>query len=359
MANMIFQFLDVGMGDGTLVIMGDTDATQQLALIDFGVQPFTKFKIGIDDAAIYLINTIDTISKARGKKRPYLDHLFITHPDQDHYDRIIALAEAKYPSYKLEDLLIGEVTYGGTKAAYGKLLDQLKDYVVNQNINSLPASAHSPVHADGSVTPAWTFANGNVAVYLLSANYPTPSNSKKNPLSICLLFRNDHNRKVILIGDAEEGVEGKIIDTFHRAGPTFLNAYGLKLGHHGSIKSTSQAWINAVQPSAIFASGDFVWAHPYCKAIKRVIDSNVLKNGDNHWFCCGESGGEYFNNENKLQVCLNLWYVVKNVNGQRMKDEKGNVSVVADGTTLGVQWELDFIGTSNPKLFHTLAANPI
>ncbi|MEP6913748.1 MAG: MBL fold metallo-hydrolase, partial [bacterium] len=92
MASMTFEFLDVGMGDSTLVMMGTSaSSTQELALVDFGIQPFTQNKVGADDAMIYLVNTINKNSDDRGLKEPFIDHLFITHGDQDHYNRIEAL----------------------------------------------------------------------------------------------------------------------------------------------------------------------------------------------------------------------------------------------------------------------------
>src|SRR5262245_21314808 len=138
MAKMAFQFLDVGMGDGTFVIMGDTPATQELALIDFGVQPYTKFKVGADDAMAYLVSTINQISDKRGKGVPYLDHLFITHPDQDHYNRIMKLITATYPSFAGKSLSIGDLTYGGAKTLYKGLIGDISRYVVSDKIGDLP-----------------------------------------------------------------------------------------------------------------------------------------------------------------------------------------------------------------------------
>jgi beta-lactamase superfamily II metal-dependent hydrolase len=362
MAKMTFQFLDVGMGDGTLVIMGgDSDASKQLALVDFGVQPFTKFKIGADDALKYLVSEIDRISKARKKTMPYLDHLFITHPDQDHYNRMITLIKALYPSFGFQDLSIGALTYGGAKSRYGKLIKNISPFVVDKSsIANLPDMAHSEVDGmDGSVEPNWTFANGAINVYLLSANYPTTASYVPNPLSLCLMFADQNNNKVILIGDAEREVEAQIIKNFKHATAGFLNAYALKLGHHGSLNGTSEVWVKAVKPNAVFASGDFVWAHPYCKTLEEVANAKTLKEMGEHWFCCGKSGKEYFNNKTKLQICLNLWYVVKNPAGEKMKDSDGKIEHVKAGTTFGVQWELEFNGAAAPTFAHTDTSNPV
>ena len=363
MANMTFEFLDVGMGDSSLVLMGNSKAAAELALIDCGVQPFTKFKVGVDDALIYLVNTIDDISKARGKTDPYLDHLFITHPDQDHYNRIMTLIQSAYPGFVGKALSIGKLTYGGTKGSYpGNLINNIAAYVVDQNISDLANLQHSPVQANGTVTPFRTFANGQVSLYLLSSNYPTAATKVPNPLSLCLMFQDTSGNKVIFMGDAEAEVEAQIIANYQNATPGFLNAYGLKLGHHGSAAGTSQAWIDAVKPSAVFASGDFVWSHPYCSTIQRVVDSNTLGNIFDHRFCCGGSGPEYkeyFNNQGVKAVCLNLWYVTKGGPESMKSEENGNVAVAQEGTTFGVQWELNFSGKSTPVYGKTSTWNPV
>lgn len=362
MPAMRFEFFDVGMGDATLIVMGNTPATQQLALVDFGVQPFTKFKIGADDAGTYLVREIGTISRARKRPLPFLDHLFITHFDQDHYNRILPLINADYSAfgYGLGKLSIGHLTYGGARARYGvggnNVIDQIAPHVIDP-IADLADRQCSIVNPNGSVTRNWSYAGTDI--YLLSSNFPTTAGYLGNPKSLCLMFAGAPNNKVILMGDAEQEVEAQIIQNFQHAAPGFLNAYGLKLGHHGSLNGTSAAWINAVLPQAIFASGDFVWAHPYCAAIDRVIAAGTLMQGPEHWYCCGRSGKEYFNHETQDQVCPNLWYVVKDAAGESMIDHDGDVSIQQQGMTLGVQWELVFNGSAAPEINRTDTWHPV
>jgi len=358
---MQFQFLDVGMGDGTFVVMG-SGKNQELALIDFGVQPFTKFKQSADDAMLYLKRTIAEISKTREKDSPYLDHLFITHPDQDHYNRIRPLVEATdYPGYAGKDLDIGRITFGGRSQSYRGLIGRLRLH--SDTVDDLTNSQRSLIQLDKSVTPFVTFVGGNIKVYLLSSNFPTKA-SKANPCSLCLLFQDPNNNKVILLGDAEADVETSIRNYYKDATAGFLNATGLKLGHHGSLNGTSKEWLQATNPKAIFASGDFVWAHPYCPAIQRVIDNNSLQKSPMKSpvrYCCGESGGEYFNKETDLNIYLNLWYVVKEPDalGRKMEQtEDDQVVWVANGTTWGVQWEMEFNGAS-ATVGVTERANPV
>lgn len=360
MASMTFQFLDVGMGDSTFVIMG-SGSSIQIALIDFGVQPFTKFKVGADDAMIYLRNTIAEISAGRtGKPLPYLDHLFITHPDQDHYNRLLDLINGPFPGYPGKKLSIGKLTYGAAKARYkGDLIDKIAVQVLDKkSIGDLADKAHAEVDGmDGSVESDWTFANGNVNVYLLSANYPSTGGYLPNPRSLCLMFKDQYGNKVILMGDAEKHVDKQIIENFKDAEDGFLNAFALKLGHHGAVAGTSQPWIDAVRPKAIFASGDFVWAHPYCTTINRVIASGSLAPFEEHYICCGKSGKEYFNEKQKLSVFLNLWYVVKKAK-EKMTGADGT-AMVDEGTTFGVQWQLEFTGAAKGKIVHTSTYVPV
>lgn len=348
---MTFEFLDVGMGDGTFIMMGNTDATMELAMVDFGVHRRTEFKIGTDDAMIYLTKTISRISKARKKPTPYLDHLFLTHPDHDHYNSVMPLIESAYPSYEGKKLTIGRLSYGGNPKLYKGKIDEISFFVegkgfFDRNVDIIPSNACSTVNKDHSVDPYWWFHGGKIKVYLLSANYPKKESLVKNPLSLCLMFADENNKnKVIIMGDAEAHVEAQIIENFKEATKGFLNASALKLGHHASQAGTSEEWIEAVRPKAIFASGDFVWAHPYCNTIDRVINAKTLSTMWEHRYVCGKSHSrsekEYFNNPTLLPICMNLWYVVKEEAGEMMKDEDDDsVAHATTGKTYGVQWEL-------------------
>jgi competence protein ComEC len=358
---MMFEFLDVGMGDGTLVIMG-SGANTELALIDFGVQPFTKFKIGAKDTMEYLKTIIAQVSKDRGKTNPYLDHIFITHPDADHYNRILELVNSTtYPGYAGKDLDVGKLTFGGTRGMYQKGF--IADIEVNclNGVDDLTDKQRSPIKTDKSVKPFVTFVGGKIKVYLLSSNYPTKSTKVPNPLSLCLMFEDDSSNKVIFLGDAEATVEADIINYYKDAKAGFLQSYGLKLGHHGSVAGTSVDWVKTVKPKAIFASGDFVWAHPYCETIQRVLDNTTLGTySEKLRFCCGIPGKEYFNNYSDKQVFINLWYVVKDFPSIKMeKTWSKKIEDCQQGLTWGVQWEMEFNGTGAPSFGLTETANPV
>ncbi|QVK16749.1 lamin tail domain-containing protein [Mycoplasmatota bacterium] len=76
----------------------------------------------------------------------------------------------------------------------------------------------------------------------------------------------------IFTGDAETEVEEEILD-----GGADLHADVLKLGHHGSITSTSEAFLNAISPTiGIISVGEGnKYGHPNQEIIDRLMNNNV------------------------------------------------------------------------------------
>lgn len=336
-SSMTFQFLDVGMGDGTLVqIRPEGQAYDTLVLVDFGEEK-SQYKVGWKDALAYLRTTIAENTQNRGKKdHPYVDYLFITHSDKDHHNKIAELWTANFPGYGTE-LRFGTVRYSGRRSDYpSTLMDGLDARAAS--VSDMESNWGSPV-ATGVVTPYLTFGTSGdrINVYVLSVNYPNKT-APPNPKSIVLLFELA-GAKVILQGDAEEPTE-TAIRTRYATVPDFLRAFGLKLGHHGSDNATSTAWADAVRPRAVFASADFVWRHPYCNAICRArAPNNLLQTAYNVWYCCG-NGPEYYNNTLNRAVCMNLWYWCKTDNESLIEYPDKTPIVGKQGWTWGVQWSL-------------------
>jgi competence protein ComEC len=361
---LTFEFMDVGMGDATLVkIRPDKQGYDTLWLVDFG-EKGTPFEVAYKDAVRYLVKEIATNSTARGtnnpwnKKLPYVDVLILTHPDGDHYNKIPALVEESFPGFMGEELHFGKVLYGGRTAEYGKLLTTtLKGNVFDPSFPAqLGYQEHSTVANDGSVMPWMQYGKTNV--YLLSVNFPTRY-GPKNAKSLVLMFELvDGNKKwkVILPGDAEGKTENHIIDTFEDA-PGFLNVWGVKLGHHGSQAGSSPEWVEATKPNTIFASGDFRWGHPYCSPICRFIDGGTLGKPftGGAYYCCGKAQDRY-DNPTTAAICMNLWYSVLTKAGEDLVESDELIAPVKPGkaikggylNTWGVQWELTFATGKTP-----------
>ena len=367
MASMSIHFLDVGMGDGTLVQMrsgADVNAPCEVALVDFG-ELRTPSKIPYRDAMTYLVDFINGNSEARNLPAPFVDILFLTHPDGDHYNKVAELAGQAFPKFPGQRLRFGRVVFGGNAVEYRGLIAWLRSERLMDNPPSALDDCQRARNSSTSPVPDWTFANGQVKVYLLSSNYPSVGAWDANPKSLVLLFQCG-DKKLILQGDAEADVEARILSTFNAS---FLRATALKLGHHGSKGATSPAWINAVKPQAIFASGDMRWAHPYGEAICRVIKAGCLPDGVTGfpavWYCCGSGHGDnriYWNNPTTKAICLNLWYVAKAIPNEVLNYEFGRdnwgPTTELPGSTFGVQWLLFLPDAGSPQFGVTARALP-
>lgn len=341
MAKMIFEFLDTGMGDGTLIkipINGDADANgYHLILFDFG-EKGSQFKVAWKDALKYLIEVIGQNSKVRDLERPMLDDILLSHPDGDHYNKIGDLLAADYAGFMGEELEVGTVTYGGQAGEYGDLIEDIINH--GAGVTLLADCQRSTINNDGTVNP-WKTIEG-VKLFLLSSNYPRRNSRATNPKSLVVLFDGGEQNKVIIAGDAEREVEQAIINYYQNAKSGFLESFGLKLGHHGSSKGTSKEWIAAVKPKMFFVSGDIVWAHPYADAVCRALPSVVdLTNA--HYFCCGRKF-VYYNNKRPKAACVNLWYTTLVDKEVMVSGEHPNVTAVASKFfTYGTQWELELV----------------
>jgi competence protein ComEC len=352
---IVFEFLDVGMGDGTLVQLPPWDSGP-LWLVDFG-EKCSPYKLAVGDALTFLITRISEVCKKRNLLQPELEMLAISHADGDHWNKLDWLIEGKnvetgasdlwhtiggWPSkttLKANSLLFG----GDWEGDYEKRNKTLADLIwgaCDRNWN-LPNSFRSRKNQDGSVIPFKIYnqgvANLETKIYLLSSNRPKKIGHDCNPKSLVLMFEYD-NSKVILAGDAESKVVEPNIIAYYDA--AFLDSYALKMGHHGSDGASSKAFLEKIVPAAIFASGDRRWGHPYCSAIQRVIDLGSLRNIANHRYVCSLSGSDsntndYDNRTTTQQICTNLWYLVKGFPSETL-DGKTEIW----GTYTGVQWRL-------------------
>lgn len=359
-----FNFLDVGMGDGTLIQMPPSDNGDiALVLVDFG-EKGSPFKVASQDAIKFLIKRISKICRDMGYTYPFIDHLFITHADLDHWNKLGDLIDGVSGGednlwFKLgewddnERLEINRVTIGGNWNSYrikdesvaNKILNAVKD---KNGFNGLPPDCHYDPKEQQN--PVWRYGGANII--LLSSN----TGISINQTSLVLMFEYK-DYKVILTGDADSFVERKIIG-YYSMYPGFLNSFGLKLGHHGSKESTCKEWIDAVLPKAIFASGDRKWGHPYCLPIESVIKKGTLgKMHGTHWYVCSRSGAEndYCNYSTDLDICNNLWYVVTDPAGEKRLDDDGMEHEEGWGVYNGVQWELEIGLGADPVIKRTNA----
>lgn len=370
-AEMDMYFLDVGQGDCTYLEVGtDNTANAENYLIDFGYKQRTfNGDHPAQQTRLILVDRITQVSRARKLKEPYLDHLFITHPDGDHWNMLSSLVtgtdasganlweKQKWP--KGSKLKIGKLTYGAAPSEYsGKGWIQefwweiIKDAATS--ITTLGNKAHDiQDQTNGAVTPRWTGLGGKLKIYLINSNNPRKAGGAANPKSLCLIFEFD-GFKLMLLGDGEPtDIGGDLKRWYAYNDHAFLQCDVLKLAHHGSRKGTPEWWPKLVKPKYAFVSGDYFWSHPYQEALANVFAANTLnKKFQNHWVSSYDDEWiDYRPYQTEQAMFSSLWYVVTSGDEVKAKNEKGKEKSYGNGQYIGIAWLLQrFEGQAKPVI---------
>lgn len=214
------HFLDVGQADCALII-----SDGKTMLIDGG-------EIG---AGPEIINYL----RAQGVEK--LDVLVATHPHSDHIGGL---------PYVVENIKVAQTyisPYVHTSSTYENLLDNLAD---SRSLVTIPETGD-------------TFRLGGAECQILSSGqgFDDP-----NDASIVLRIRYG-DISAIFTGDAEVPVEQQIL-----ASGMNIRSNILKVGHHGSETSSSQAFLDAIQPEiAVISCGkDNSYGHPHAVTLRKL-----------------------------------------------------------------------------------------
>ncbi|MEP7075094.1 MAG: ComEC/Rec2 family competence protein [Acidobacteriota bacterium] len=245
------DFLDVGQGDSALVTFPDGETM----LIDGGGRG--RFRTERQDGEEVGQRTFEPDAQRIGEavvsaflwEKGYskIDYILATHADADHIQGLSDIAK---------NFAIRQAFFGRTPVSDPEF-SELADILAQKNIPSV-------VLARGDA-----FEIGGVRVKTL---YPQPAGSPNEPSD------NDHSlvvrlefgsRKILMTGDIERKAETDLITT-----PSLLTADVVKVPHHGSKTSSSQAFVDAVQPGvAVISVGRHsIFGHPNPTVVQRWKD---------------------------------------------------------------------------------------
>lgn len=230
-------FVSVGQGDCTHIRSGKRDI-----LIDGGGN--TDRNIGKDTLIPYLLSN----------GAADIDIAFATHLHMDHFKGILELNES-FPvgctmipaGYRREaaDMQFGEMT-------------------LPENTMYAESGTRIMITDEVSVEPIWPQPGRPVNL--------DPDDENENNMVYMIIYR---GTKIMITGDLTEEDELEMVD--HYKGTDVLKCDILKVAHHGSKNSSSEAFLDAASPSAavIQVGRNNLYGHPHNQTLERLEERGV------------------------------------------------------------------------------------
>jgi competence protein ComEC len=223
-------FLDVGQGDATLV----TTPNGRQILIDAGV----KNNLG------------QTLSQYMSASDRSLDLIVMTHPDLDHVGGMVSLVDR----YDIDLIMHSGLLAGAPVYA------AIAERVNQKNIKTMTAEAGQVIQLDTDV---------HLEIYSPYSEYES---LESNEFSIIarLVYK---DTSVMLTGDAVKVNEYEVVETYRDR----LKSDILKVGHHGSQTSTSDVFVETVNPEygVISAGCSNRFGHPHGNVLTTLFTNQV------------------------------------------------------------------------------------
>ena len=219
-------FIDVGQGDSILIQQGGN-----AILIDSGAF-HTRERV---------ISTLDSMGVTS------LDFVIATHPHADHMGAMGVVID----TYDIGHVMMPYAT--NNTVAFERMLES----IANKNLR-----IERPV-------PGSTVVAGNIELEIVAPNSESYSNLNNHSIITRLGWG---DTSFLFTGDAEVLSENEVLENGFNISATVLD-----VGHHGSSTSTSENFLDAVNPEFAILSlaADNKYGHPHVEVMERLEARNI------------------------------------------------------------------------------------
>lgn len=249
------DFVDVSQGDAILI----RTPSNRIILIDGGGtlsfrKPGEDWKERKDPYEVGRKLLVPLLKK-RGVH--HIDYLIISHGDTDHTR---GLQEV------VKQIPVKRILFNGTLKSSSNAVTLFRS-AVEKGIPLYQVGKGKEVRID-------RYTSLHILAPLFTTEGKVAIENDQNDLSLVFLFKM-HQTSFLFTGDMESNIEQRIIEHALPASTTGIKPVDvLKVAHHGSKTSTTEAWLDYWKPRmAVISVGKYnTYGHPYDQVIDRLVE---------------------------------------------------------------------------------------